>query len=418
MSPSEHQAPWFSIPSRSLITVEHPCIVKDVDRALETLDTSTVGNDIAHALNYQRTDNANSALHLLLNPDDKMSRSVASTCAPTNNVLLKVTVPKMTGRRRKRGSDGSFEEYRETLRAKSRRMDAKSLLRSLQDNVGEYNVEAIGRVDRSHVFRGMPDFVFSTTQSPFINKFRECILPFEYTKLKNFDIDMAKGQIKDVDIVPPPTLSRGDIPFTYLYRQNLAVKQSVTKSGQITTINIQQPNRVLTHLVPFDIAEVPSAPHQDCPPLEEVDQDVKDTVKTLSVLFETRAAWTRRALRNSLPTEEQKQALRHAIPHVAYVFRSGPWRDAIVRFNYDPRKDKEAHIYQTFMFRILATYEKDTAKDVGSDGLATAPVIATTIVSNRRNTYTRPSATAVSTLSNSHIFTGKPPIYHDGKMWM
>lgn len=244
------------------------------------------------------------------------------------------------------------------------------------------------------------------------------------TKLKDFDIDMAKGQTTNVDIVPPPTLSRGDIPFSYVYRQNLAVKRSVDKSGQVTTINIQQPHRILTYLVPFDIPNVPTEPNPDCPPLESTDQHIQETVETLAVLFQTRAAWTRRALRNSLPTEEQKQVLRHAIPYVAYVFRSGPWRDAIFRFGYDPRKEKEAHIYQTFMFRILATHEKDDAsanrqkEDATANSLMSALPITTTVVSNRRDTYSRPSAAATFSLSDSHVFTGKPPLYHDGKMWM
>ncbi|KAI5300560.1 tau 95 subunit of transcription factor TFIIIC [Ascosphaera pollenicola] len=330
----------------------------------------------------------------------------------------------MSGRRRKRGNDAPFEYPPDKPHTDTRRMSAKRLLRSLQDNADRYDIEPVGKVDRSHVFRGMPDFVFSTTQSPFMKKFRECILPFEYTKLKNFDIDMAKGQTQNVDIVPPPTLSRGDIPFGYLYRQNLAVKRSVDKSGQVTTINTQQPNRVLTYLVPFDIPVVPSEPNPDCPPREGTDRHIQATVETLVALFETRAAWTRRALRNSLPTEEQKQVLRHAIPYVAYVFRSGPWRDAIVRFGYDPRKEKEAHIYQTFMFRILATYEKDEADDnrsrtdAGPLALTIALPVTTTVVSNRRDTYARPSVAATYTLSDSHIFTGKPPLYHDGKMWM
>lgn len=154
MSSTEHNAPWLSIPNRSLITVEHPCVVKNVDRALRTLDTATVGNDISHALNYRRTDSANSVLHLLLNPDDKMSRPIASTCTAANNVLLKVSVPKMSGRRRKRGSDGPFEYPPHYKQAGSQRVCAKKLVRSLQDNAERYDVEPVGKVDRSHVFRG------------------------------------------------------------------------------------------------------------------------------------------------------------------------------------------------------------------------------------------------------------------------
>lgn len=36
-------------------------------------------------------------------------------------------------------------------------------------------------------------------------------------KMKHFDISMDKGAITNVDIIPPPSFSHGDIPFTYLY---------------------------------------------------------------------------------------------------------------------------------------------------------------------------------------------------------
>lgn len=35
--------------------------------------------------------------------------------------------------------------------------------------------------------------------------------------MKQFDINMSKGAISNVDIIPPPSYSHGDIPFNYLY---------------------------------------------------------------------------------------------------------------------------------------------------------------------------------------------------------
>jgi general transcription factor 3C polypeptide 5 (transcription factor C subunit 1) len=43
-----------------------------------------------------------------LRPDDALAKPVMSNTVKTNNLLLKVTVPKRTGRKRKRGSDGPF----------------------------------------------------------------------------------------------------------------------------------------------------------------------------------------------------------------------------------------------------------------------------------------------------------------------
>lgn len=36
-------------------------------------------------------------------------------------------------------------------------------------------------------------------------------------KLKQFDIDMAKGALTNVDIIPPPSFSHQEVPFPYMY---------------------------------------------------------------------------------------------------------------------------------------------------------------------------------------------------------
>lgn len=100
------------------------------------------------------------------------------------------------------------------------------------------------------------------------------------------------------------------------------------------------------------MAVIPSEPRQACPPLETQEPVLQETVAVLKKLFEERPAWTRRALRNMLKTNEQRYALRHAVAYVGYIFRSGPWRDAIVRLGCDPRTDPEFRKYQTFIFRI------------------------------------------------------------------
>ncbi|PGH00579.1 hypothetical protein AJ80_09150 [Polytolypa hystricis UAMH7299] len=351
-----------------------------------------------------------------------MSRPLSSTSVPSNNVLLKITVPKRTGRKRKRGSSEPYRYEDSTSATASSTTttttphaptSARHLLRTLRDNVGTYDIEPVGRVERTHVFRAMPDFVFSTKVSPFMAKFREQILPFQYDKMKDFDLDMTKGSTSNVDIVPPPALSRGSIPFNYVYRQNPTVKQSVGPTGQITTINTQQVTKVLTHLVTYDVPNVPSGPRENCPPIDTLDANLQSTIAALHELFRTRPAWTRRSLRNSLTSTDHKYGLRLAVPYVGYIFRSGPWRDAIIRFGYDPRTTPDARIYQTFMFRILPTAAELEAQ--GGAALAT-----TTVVSGRRHTYPRLSNVLgdESAPNTSHLFTGQPPLPRDGKMWM
>jgi general transcription factor 3C polypeptide 5 (transcription factor C subunit 1) len=88
-----------------------------------------------------------------------MARAVQSTSVPSNNVLLKVTVPKRTGRKRKIGSNEPFTDASEAEETQPSRRTAKDLLRSLSDNPSNYQIEPVGRVECTHVFRGMPTTV-------------------------------------------------------------------------------------------------------------------------------------------------------------------------------------------------------------------------------------------------------------------
>ena len=210
-------------------------------------------------------------------------------------------------------------------------------------------------------------------------------------------------------------------------------------SGNITTINTQRAAKVLTHLVPYDIDPVPSQPRDSCPPMEKLDSTMRETITIISDLFAQRPAWTRRGLRNALPKVEQRYALRHAIPYVGYVFRSGPWRDAIVRFGHDPRTDPDYRKYQTLMFRILPR-EPDVARDGGGSAAHSTPTPAPSAAATaaaaaaaaagptgggRRHALTRMNEAAhdmqsggESLPTDTHIFRSEPPLPRDGRMWM
>lgn len=186
------------------------------------------------------------------------------------------------------------------------------------------------------------------------------------------------------------------------------MKQAIGRSGKLETVNTQTGNKILTHLVPYDIPEVPSEPRPDMLPISALDAGMLRTIATLNALYEKQPAWTRRGLRNNLTTDEERLNLRHAIPYVGYIFRSGPWRDAIIKLGIDPRTSPEYRHYQTFMFRLLAR-EAELARDGGG---------------GRRHNVPRPSDQRVvedenaSGPSTGHIFTGKQPFAQDGRIWM
>lgn len=92
--------------------------------------------------------------HLKLRPEDAMARPLVSTVSQTNNILLKVTVPKRTGRKRKRGSDEPFTDVPEDALGPQRHT-SKELMRCLRANPSQYKIQPVGKVERTHVFRGM-----------------------------------------------------------------------------------------------------------------------------------------------------------------------------------------------------------------------------------------------------------------------
>lgn len=190
------------------------------------------------------------------------------------------------------------------------------------------------------------------------------------------------------------------------------MKQTLGESGQITTVNVQQPEKVRTHLVSYDVPVVPSKPQESLPPIETLDSSLRTTIDVVRAYFEERPSWTRRAIRNLLPSPEQRYLLRHAIPYIGYIFRSGPWRDAIIKLGHDPRTSPEYRHYQTFMFRTLPR-EAEVARDGGS---------------GRRHHVTRPEDqrkeadglagySSETATSDSHIFKCQLPFPRDGRIW-
>lgn len=130
---------------------------------------------------------------------------------------------------------------------------------------------------------------------------------------------------------------------------------------------------------------------------------MQKTIANLKALYEQRPAWTRRGLRNNLTNDDDRLNLRHAVPYVGYIFRSGPWRDAIIKLGVDPRTSPAYRHYQTFMFRLLAR-EAELARDGGG---------------GRRHNVPRPTdARTESAPTTGHVFTGKQPFAQDGRIWM
>jgi hypothetical protein len=85
--------------------------------------------------------------------------------APTHNLVLKVTVPKRTGRKRKKGSDEPFRE------AGDNPTDGPRVLRrKLADNADEYSVKIVGMIQNTHRYRGKPVFLRNCREDVWADK--------------------------------------------------------------------------------------------------------------------------------------------------------------------------------------------------------------------------------------------------------
>lgn len=190
-------APRYPIPRRSMGAVEIPAVVQNVDRAVQAFGRVPSLAHVCLMRNFvsecsltcsiQTMDPIRNSIPLYLNPESPFCKPIMSHNARTHNVVLKVTVPKRTGRKRKRGSGGPWEgdhdfqgigqDPSEQVSSVARLDDPKILRRKLEDSVGKYHVEAVGTVKQTHRFRGAADFHWDMSKSPFAQSYVQNVLP-------------------------------------------------------------------------------------------------------------------------------------------------------------------------------------------------------------------------------------------------
>ncbi|KAI4087518.1 MAG: hypothetical protein LQ344_006713 [Seirophora lacunosa] len=394
-------APWSTIPRVSIVGIEHPYMISDIGRAINTLG----GSPKTSQLVGQASTSIEADLYF--HPGDRNSKPVASFNTSTSNLLCRVTVPKRTGRKRKRGSDQPWQESSPSPQFERPLLsdpdDVQCLVASMQDNADRYRTELVGSIDQTHRFRRLPDFVWSTEKSPFLVKMKENILPFAYPNLKNFRFDMSRGVQKKNELIPPPSWTHQRIPFNYSYLQNPSLKQAYTSDGALTLHNTQvaQRNRIL--VISHDAISVPTEPHCDLPPESTLAPTLQTLLAEMREIFERRPIGTRRSVQNQVSPEIWKAVGPHAAKslwqYVGYLWNSGPWRDAICAFGVDPRKHKEMRWYQTVVFHF----------DPGPHDARADPSKLTRSKADR-------DLAAKGEVATGHLFDGRT-VRLDGKVW-
>ncbi|KAF8860318.1 hypothetical protein BDZ45DRAFT_800898 [Acephala macrosclerotiorum] len=400
----EGAAPIFKVPDREIIAVEHPMIIQNIDNGIKTFGNNRPFQRIIESSDIR------DIIPLYLRYNDPMAVPIYSHNSATNNLLLKITVPKRIGKKRKRGSqapspseDGWIrlaDEDHDFARVQSHsRMDKPaSLLRKLSDNKGKYTVEVAGEVTQSHRYRGISDFHHSTSNTEFIPKFRETALAGNVDKLREFKFDTSKGWKPDEEFLPAPIMTTHTIPFNWGWHQNPNIFEETDQAtGQVKLVNRQGVKKVKVAYLSKDSPFVPMEPHvpdpTDNPELLQLIIDIRQAL-------EERPLYTRRALVNRVGSSPDLWLFKDALQYVGYQFKGGPFRDAVIKYGVDPRSDPKCRQYQTLFFKIFEEAEK-------VEGMGWKDV---------RTSYNISKKGATKEDRNSHIFDGKTLIL-DGKIW-
>jgi general transcription factor 3C polypeptide 5 (transcription factor C subunit 1) len=152
---------------------------------LQLTATQGLRSSLEASANKEGDDDLKKLISVSLRPDDPFAKRLLSTPVTTTNLLLKVTVPKRTGRKRKRGSTGPFltdEEINATVGGgnvskSSAHVSASDIYRSLQDNATRYEVVPAGVVNETHRFRAMPDLQYAASRNDTMVGIRDHLLP-------------------------------------------------------------------------------------------------------------------------------------------------------------------------------------------------------------------------------------------------
>ncbi|KAL8872876.1 MAG: hypothetical protein Q9174_001571 [Haloplaca sp. 1 TL-2023] len=394
-------APWFEVPDLPIVGLEHPCMISNLTKAV-----GTVGG-LQNISNLIGKDSAAVEASLYLHPEDRFRRPVTSYNNKTANVLVKIIVPRRTGRKRKRGSQGEWVDDSPQPSDKPKLLsgpkDARRLFRSLEDNVGSYQVEPVGSIQQTHRFRRLPDFAWSTENNRFLNQLRDKILPLEYPGIKEYKFDWAKGFRGSQELIPPPSWTEFTMPYNYSYRQNPAVQQILSTSGPPVSRNFQLPTRNRMPRIPYDTNCVPTELPDGLTPESALPATLQKLIAAFRAVFVERPVCTRRVVQNKVPYHIWKavgpNTAKYLWQYVGYIWSSGPWQNCICTLGFDPRQQKEMRFYQTLVFQLgpeLRTLEEDDSR-VGKIKMDRGLV-------------------AKGQLRQSHLFDGRT-VSLDGKIW-
>ncbi|EIW82231.1 hypothetical protein CONPUDRAFT_122910 [Coniophora puteana RWD-64-598 SS2] len=377
-------APQCPLPKSNFYSVEYPGYVSP---GSEPSAIHNLGGNAALETAFRRPAGrrAASILELRLRPDNPFAHPIPGEIVSTSNLVLKVV----------------------KRRRKAAPMDVDSTPGGASGIVGDYTAEVVGITPKTARFRNMADYQFQPDMEDPMAKLRlamdkmdvdairafrmpeekeDYIVPSNYSRISGDAVDKSvpiDPQLAGPSIVsasssteaaseastsstsatrsnlrlfPPPIFSRQGLPQNYYFKANPAsvktsVVDEVTGEERTRLVNRQRWKGYGPSTIAYSDPNVPQGPHAIA--LENKARANEALVEKMKKLLEERPIWTRAALYNQLTPAEVKEVhnSKPIVPLAGYVFQDGPWRDTIVRFGYDPRKQPSSRIYQRVYFR-------------------------------------------------------------------
>lgn len=115
-------------------------------------------------------------------------------------------------------------------------------------------------------------------------------------------------------------------------------------------INVQKRNTVEGyHFIDPQDESVPLGPKPTMPPEHTLSPYVRSIIAAIKEELEYRPIITRHILYNKIGWDK-RDIIREAAVYCGYFFTSGPWREALIEWGLDPRKDPFYRRYQTVSF--------------------------------------------------------------------
>lgn len=255
-------------------------------------------------------------------------------------------------------------------------------------------MEAVGLINESHRFRTLPDFQTRLTEIPIFQQIRQYYRKPGYDSLHHLPPNTKPGNYGGSFFPPPPSFMQYDVPYLYEYQQPHHIRLGrENATGAVGVVNTHRRHQKRQLPIERDRPTVPTSPMQQISQIVSDRQMLQRAVEALNMLLEERPIITRRFANNRIPGFSGA-VFHEALQHVAFGFRNGPFRDVLIKYGVDPRKDPKYRFYQSFMFQIDRHASK--AKDKTNWG---------------RTEYYKPSQDPTD-----HIFEGTKAS-SNGKVW-